>query len=353
MTKTSIFSAAICCVFAISSAWSADQTAIATVPVQTTDSAAADRVSYEGVVEAMRQTVLSAQVPGSIVALNVKTGDLVKAGQELARIDARAANQNTAAAIAQVEATRAAMNVASSEYERQKQLFQKQYISQSALDRAQAQFQAAQAQMQSLQAQANAAQTQSRFFVINAPYAGVISDVQVTLGDMAMPGRPLVVMYDPTALRITAAVPPNSFSVGDATGSIQYEIPSLASAPGLQTAALTKILPTVDPATHTAQIRLSLPSTLIGLSPGMFARVWMPASAKTQTAKVSVRLYIPTSTVVRRAEMTGVYVVDEKGKPVLRQVRLGQVQGERVEVLSGVSKGERIASDPQAAAKVR
>ena len=51
--------------------------------------------------------------------------------------------------------------------------------------------------------------------------------------------------------------------------------------------------------------------------------------------------------------MTGLYVVNEQGKPALRQVRLGRVQGDRVEVLSGVEKGEKVAADPQAAAKVR
>lgn len=86
------------------------------------------------------------------------------------------------------------MNVATKELERQKQLFQKQYISQSALDRAQAQAQAAQAQVNALQAQTNAAQTQTRYFAIKAPYSGVVSEVLVALGDMAMPGRPLVTL---------------------------------------------------------------------------------------------------------------------------------------------------------------
>jgi multidrug efflux pump subunit AcrA (membrane-fusion protein) len=55
--------------------------------------------------------------------------------------------------------------------------------------------------------------------------------------------------------------------------------------------------------------------------------------------------------VVRRAELTGVYVVDAQGAAVLRQVRLGRSQGNSVEVLSGVSAGERVALDPQAAAR--
>lgn len=101
----------------------------------------------------MRQTTVSAQVAGAIVALNVKAGDVVKAGQPLLRIDARAASQNAAASAAQVEAARASMNVAATEHEWQQLLFQKQYISQSALDRARAQFQSAQAQLPALAAE--------------------------------------------------------------------------------------------------------------------------------------------------------------------------------------------------------
>ena len=325
-------------------------TELATAPVQGGASQRADLQSFDGVVEPVRQATLAAQVAGSIVSLSVKVGDTVRAGQELARIDARAASQNTAATVAQVEAARATLNVSSKEYERQKQLFQKQYISQSALDRAQAQFQASQAQMQALQAQSDAAHTQSRFFVINAPYAGIVSDVPVALGDMAMPGAPLLTLYDPAALRVSAPVPPGTVTSGPAE-AIQLEIPGLA--PALLAPTSATLLPQVDAATHTAQLRLALPDNLKGATPGMFARVWLAASGVGKTTTDSERLYVSTSAVVRRAEMTGLYIVNDKGRPMLRQVRLGRAAGERVEVLSGVEKGEKVAADPQAAAKVR
>ena len=110
-------------------------------------------VSLDAVVEAVRQTTLSSQVPGAIVSLQVKVGDRVRSGQELLRIDARAAQQNVASSAAQLEAAQAALKVAARELDRQKQLFAKQYISQGALDRAQAQWEAAEAQVQALQAQ--------------------------------------------------------------------------------------------------------------------------------------------------------------------------------------------------------
>jgi multidrug efflux system membrane fusion protein len=328
-------------------AQTANAPAKATVAV--TSAADAGSISLEAVVEAVRQTTLSAQVPGSVVAVLVRAGERVKAGQALVRIDARAAQQNVAGSAAQVEAAQAGLNVAGTELERQKQLLQKQYISQAALDRAQAQYLAAQAQVKALQAQTRAAQTQTGFFVLNAPYAGVVSEVPATLGDMAMPGRPLVVMHDPSALRVVASVPQTLLSgLGDKLAAVRYEIPGVAGMSSPRAPAQTQLLPTMDPATHTAQLRLTLPAGTPGAVPGMFARVWLPAASGSAPG-IGEQLYLPAAAIVRRGEMTGVYVVDAQGQPRLRQVRLGRSAGDRIEILSGVSKGEQVLVDPKAA----
>lgn len=316
---------------------------LATAPV--TSSQAGGLAGYDGVVEAVRQTVVAAQVPGAVVALNVKAGDRVQAGQVLLRLDARAAEQTAAAGAAQVRAARAAQEAATREFQRQQQLFEKNYISRAALDRAEAQYKAAQAEASAQLANAGAARTQSDFYTVRAPYAGVVADVAVVLGDMAMPGRPLLTVYDPSALRIKAALPQTAATrlAGDA--AVQAEVPGL---PGRIQPVRTQLLPTVDPATHTLELRLDLPANLAGVVPGMFARAWLPG-----TAGGDARLYVPAQSVLRRAELTAVYVVGTDGKPLLRQVRLGQAAADRIEILSGVSAGERVALDPQQAARVR
>jgi multidrug efflux system membrane fusion protein len=301
--------------------------------------------SYDGVVEAVRQTTVAAQVPGAVVALNVKAGDRVQAGQVLLRLDARAADQNAAAGAAQVRAARATQEAATREYERQKQLFEKNYISRAALDRAEAQYKATQAEAAAQLASAGAARTQSDFHVVRAPYAGVVADVAVVLGDMAMPGRPLLTLYDPAALRIKAAVPQTAALRLPADVRAEAEIPGLGQR---VVPTRAQLLPTVDPATHTLELRLDLPPRLAGVAPGMFARAWLPLSGAADT-----RVFVPQQAVVRRAELAGVYVVGPDGRPLLRQVRLGRAEGERIEILSGVSAGERVALDPQLAARTR
>lgn len=305
---------------------------------------------YDGVVEAVRQTVIAAQVPGAVLALTVKAGDSVKAGQVLARLDARAALQTAAAGDAQVRVVRAELDVATREVERQRQLFAKQYISQAALDRAEAQFKATDAQVVSRLAQAAAAHTQSGFYVLAAPYAGVVAEVTVMQGEMAMPGRALMTLYDPAAMRVTAPVPQAAaarLGAADAARAVRVEVPGLPAGRASQSPTRITVLPAADPTTHTVPVRFDLASGP-GLAPGMFARVWLPVAGA-----ADARLFVPASSVVRRAEMTGVYVLDAAGKPVLRQVRLGRTSGDSVEVLAGVASGERVVTDPQAAARVR
>ena len=328
--------------------------ALVTVMVET--AGPAQPISFDGVVEAVRQTVLAAQVAGAVVALDVKVGDAVKAGQVLARIDARAADQSTAASDAQVMAARASLDMATKDLERQKQLFQKSYISQGALERAESQFKSTQAQVAALLAQAGATRTQSAFFVVKAPYAGIVSEVPVAVGDMAMPGRPLVTLYDPTRLRVTVSVPQSAALGLQKDAAVRIQLPGLPADREWVTPSRTTVLPTVDPGTHSVQLRLELPPPAPGpaadpatlLAPGLFARAWLPGAVGGPA-----RLHVPARSVVRHAEMTGLYLVGADGRPVLRQVRLGSVQGDSVEILSGVSAGERVALDPQAAARAR
>lgn len=319
--------------------------ALATAPVLA--GAAGASTAYDGVVEAVRQTVLAAQVAGAVTDVMVRPGDAVRAGQVLVRLDARAAGEQASAVDAQAKAAAAALDVANRELERQRALYEKRYVSQGAFERAQAQQRAAQSQLDALGAQSAAAHTESGFFVLRSPYAGIVSQVPATVGDMALPGRALALVYDPVQLRVTAWLPSG---LKAAAHDVQIEIPGAAGVPAGPLHAV--VLPAADPATHTIELRAELPRGQAGVAPGMFARVRLLDSLIERGAAPQ-HLFVPQAAVVRRAELTGVYVVDAQGRPQLRLVRLGEPLADRVEVLTGVFAGERVALDPQAAARVR
>lgn len=307
---------------------------LATVIVQHSDRSA--QYIAEGVVEAVRESQLAAQTSGRITTLNVKAGDTVKAGQELARIDERIAAD-------QMAASRAELDAARSDYERNQKLFEKKYISQAAMDHAEAQFKA-------LRAQANSAATQTQLHTIVAPYAGVIAAVSVELGDMAMPGKLLVTLYDPQHLRVVVSVPETVADTLRSDVPVALEIP--ATSQKLNSNAI-ELLPTRDVNAHTAQVRLAIATDVRGIQPGQFARAYLPMRAVVASALLIPQraLLVPQSAIVHRAEFDAVYVVDKQGKPQLRQVRLGRAEGVNIEVLAGLDAGERIALDPLAAAQ--
>lgn len=333
------------------------------LPVVTASAATAGApTAYDGVVESRRQTALAAQVSGAVLALAVQVGDRVKAGQWLVRLDARSAEQGAAAGEAQARVARAALEVADKELARQRQLAADRFISAAALDRAEAEFKAAQAQSAALLAQAAAARTTSAQFTIRAPYDGIVSELPVAQGDMAMPGRVLVVIYDPLALRVSAAVPQSAAgAIGDGRG-VRIELPAAVDpAQRQQSPQRVQVLPAADAATHTLTIRADLAPPRAAPQapppvPGQFARLWLPAAVGGAEggrpgAAAAAAVWVPAGAVVRRSEMTGLYVLDSAGRALLRQVRLGAQDGARVQVLSGLASGEQVVTDPQAAAR--
>jgi len=290
----------------------------------------------EGQVEAIRQTTLGAQIAGRIVALDVKAGDTVRAGQALARIDARTADQAVAAGRSQIAEAEANLANAKRKYERNRDLVAQKFVSQAALDQAEAEYKAAQAQLAAITANAAQALAAQSFTTIAAPYAGVIGATLAELGDMAQPGRPLITIFDPRELRVVATVPMATLATLKLDLPIRIEIPALDKS---LTAVSATVIPLADARTHTARIRLDLPPGE-QLLPGQFAR----ARFVTGTTRA---LAIPATALLRRGEVTAVYVIDRDGRPQLRQVRVGEGIGDaQVEILAGLSVGERIAANP-------
>lgn len=305
-----------------------------------------DELVSDAVVESTRQTEIAAQVPGRVTALYVKAGDRVGAGQPLVTVDQRAADQQLAAVRAQAAAAQADLDVARRELERTQTLFARKYVSQAALDRAQARYRAAAAISTSRLAQTRAAAVEPTLHSISAPYAAIVARVDVELGSMAMPGTPLVTVLDPNALRAVATVPQSRVALLQMRSPARIELPDLPEPDRWQTASSVTILPLADPQSDSIKIRLALPpSTSNGIRPGMFARAHFPIGAP------HPRLMVPLSAVVRRTEVDAVYVVADDGSATLRQVRLGETSADQVEVLAGLSFGERIALEPLAAAK--
>lgn len=298
----------------------------------------------EAVVEAERQSTVAAQTAGRVMAINFRPGDAVMQGQVIMRIDPSVAQQQVAGVQAQVTEARVGLENATREYERFKELFAKSYVSKSQMDMAEASYKAAQARLNTLQASSGQAVTTRRFADVTAPYSGVMSALHVEIGEMAAPGTPLATGFDPAWLRATVQVPQAWIDAVRRGNKAFIEVPG--SVQWIPASRLV-VIPAADPRTHTTEVRLYLPSSAEGLLPGQFVR----AHFVTGTAR---RLVVPAASVLRRSEVTGVYVLPEKGRPQLRQVRLGERQGDgSYEILAGLREGEKVALDPVRAGLTR
>lgn len=293
--------------------------------------------SAEALVEAVRQSTVSAQIAGRIVELRFDVGDAVKKGEVIARIDERAASRALEASEAQVREAQAALANARAGYERSKQLLAQKFISQAALDQAESTYKAAQARVSALLAGAGAAATERSFATVLAPYSGVVSARHVELGEMATPGKPLMTGFDPSTLRVVAALPQAQVGAVQALAKARVEVPSLGR--WVEVERMT-LMPAADPRTHTTRVRLELPVDVRGVYPGVYARAHFVVGR-------APRLLVPRAAVFRRSELTAAYVLGEDGRPRLRQVRVGAAGDEHaVEVLAGLKAGERVALDP-------
>lgn len=315
------------------------------------------RLTVDGVVEAVKTAEIAPQVAGVVQQIMVQAGDPIKQGQVLAHIDARAAQQELSASRANIDALKANVVLAEKDFERQKALFEKNYISQAQLDRAAAVLKSSTAQAQAQIAQAAAVQTQSSFYTLKAPFDGFVAAMPSAPGQMAMPGKPVMTVYDPRYLRVMVSVPQARLAMLNKESEMKIEFPSLPAGERFVKPKAMTILPVSDATTHTVQVRFDLANAPKSIVPGLFARVNLEFSAAlgaggntdisrdTLNQSSAQRLYVPRSAVVRRAEVYAVYVVNAQGKALMRQVKPGPVAGAEQEILSGLAAGEVVVRD--------
>ena len=297
----------------------------------------AQRVEVEATIEAVRQATLAAQVAGRVVELPVKAGDAVRAGQVLVRVDARSAESALAASRSQVAEADANVANAKRVHERNASLAARNFVSPAAVDQTASAYQAALARREALVANVGTAAIARDWSTIVAPHDSVVGETHVEVGDMATPGRALVTVFDPRDMRAVARVPQATLGRVRLDGA-RVEVPSLAST---IVPLRATVVPVADALTHTTRVRFDLPPTP-ALQPGQYARVLLPTEGASLIA-------VPESALVRRGEVTAVYVVDGDVAR-LRQVRTGErLGGGSIEILAGLAAGETIAANPVAA----
>lgn len=299
---------------------------------------------FDGTVEAVNQATVSAQVSGRIVEINFDVHDFVPRDSVLLRFkstEQRSQLESATAALREAEARR---NEAQIELERVEKIFARGLVSKSVLDRAQADREAAEARVDSARAMVERAREQLAYTEVRAPYAGIVVKRFVEVGESVTMGQPLMAGLSLERLRVTAELPQQAARLLERDKGAQVMLPDggdlTVGAGGIT------VFPFADLASHTVRVRIDLPEGIEGLHPGMLTKVAF-------TLGETTKLLIPAAAVVRRSELTGVYVVNGQGRVSLRQVRVGRsVPSGQVEVLAGLEAGDEVALDPLQAAVI-
>ena len=220
-------------------------------------------------------------------------------------------------------------------------MYARQVLPKATLDSVTADRDAAAGRLNAARAAVTSAQAGVGYTEIRAPYAGVVTKRLVAVGETVAPGTPLMSGLSLRYLRVSVDIPQ---SIVDQVRRIK-QAAIYVSGRRIE-ATKVVIFPEASAPSSTFRARLDLPENATDLYPGMFVKVGF-VTGETR------RLLVPASALVRRSEVTAVYVIGGKGEVSLRQVRVGDRFGDDEEILSGLVPGERVAVDPLAAMRDR
>jgi RND family efflux transporter MFP subunit len=298
-----------------------------------------------GTVRARTSAVVSTRIPGTVSVLRVREGDRVKKGQLLAQLDAQENQATAAVATSAVDEARRGLDealsrkkLADSTFDRYQNLFKEQAVSRQEFDVRQtekdmaAQAAArAESRLKQAEAGAKASTTMSDYTRIIAPISGVVASKQADLGATVFPGQPLMTIEDDGSYQLELAIPENVAAKVKPGTSLQVTLDSMG---GAFAARIAEIVPTADPASRTFIAKITLSQK--GLKSGMFGRGALSLGTSING------ITILKSAVVERGALSSVWALDKENVAHLRIVKVGRQSGERIEILSGLSDGDRV-----------
>lgn len=300
----------------------------------------AEEQMLDGVVEAVNRSTVSAQTSGRVIELPFDVDDYVEQGEVIVRLRDNEQQARLERARAGLEEARARLVQARAEFERIREMREQELVSRSEMDRARAEYESARARVEGASAALEGAREQLEHTVVRAPYSGIVVARHVEIGETASVGQALMTGLSLAHLRVLVQVPQQHIEALREHRSARVLLPG----GGLVEPESLRIFPYADEGTHTFRVRMTLPEGRHGIYPGMLV--------KTAFVRGSVeRLLVPGAAVVRRSEVTAVYVRDDNGRLHYRQVRAGTPRADgRVPILAGLDAGETVVTDPVAAA---
>ncbi|RQW86420.1 MAG: efflux RND transporter periplasmic adaptor subunit [Geobacter sp.] len=289
-----------------------------------------EQFEASGTVKAKNAAQLAARISGTVSEVHAKEGDRVQRGSPLVTLVAPESTAGASGAAHAVEEALARKKLADVTYGRFARLYEEQAVTGQELDTRRAERDMADQSLARARQAARAAAAVAGYTRIAAPLSGVVTARTVDPGSTVFPGMPLMTVEEEGRYRLELAVPE----------SLQGKIALGASVPvfldgssGSVTGTVIEIVPTVDPVSRTFTVKLDIPAK--GRHSGQFGRALLPVGEKQG-------LMVPITAVMERGQLTFVWVLDDGNIARMRLVKPGTALADRIEILTGLSAGERI-----------
>lgn len=290
-------------------------------------------ISGSGTVAAWQEAPIGAEVGGlTATAVLADEGQYVKQGQPLLKMNDAVLRAQLQQAQAGIQSARAQAVEAERAYQRYKELFDKGYASQSALDQKEAAYKTAQAQVATAEASAAQAQTQLNQTVVRAPVSGLITSRTAVAGQIVSPGTELFRIVRDNRIEMNMEVVETELSalkagmIATVTGETGQTV----------TGTVRVVTPAVNQQTRLGYARISIPADA-GFKPGQFARASI-------TVGEQPAVLIPQKAVVYQQNQPVAFVVEANNKVSGRKVKTGERRGDAIVIASGVSAGEKVVT---------
>lgn len=290
------------------------------------------KLNAVGNVRASEEAVIRPQVDGVVAEVAYSQGGSVNAGDLLIRLDDAKADARVSLARASVDSARARLKLANQRLARGRSLIAEKLVSQEAFDRLESEFAAAEAEVREEEAALTLAERQLADYYIRAPFDGVVGARLVDLGNFVKNGDELVVLMKTHPVEVEFKVPDrymhriemdSAATVASSTGESPIE------------ARVSFIDPRVDPTTRMLKLRVEVDNEDDKLKPGQFVKV------EALVEQRSDQVVIPEEAIILAGGHTWVFVIEDE-HATKRAVQVGQRTPGKVEILDGISTGDRL-----------
>ena len=290
-------------------------------------------VMATGSLEADKSVMVSTRMMGWVKKIHVTEGQAVKKGDPLLSIDDSDLRAKKSQALAGIAAAEAVLANAQKMADRFTRLYEEKSVSKAQLDDVLTGRDQAAAGVKMAKAGLSEVNVHLTYLDITASCDGVVARKMIEEGDMANPGMPLLILEQTGKIKVVGHLGEKDVS---AVKAGDYVLVSVSSLPGADyEVALDRVIATANPGSRTYDVEATLDNTDGRLRSGMFARMSVPVSSRSA-------VLVPAAAIIRRGQLTGVWVVEDDGTARLRWVRLGHPRGDEAEVLSGLAGNETV-----------